>query len=235
MESIPKPEVKRLLDDLILIEHSDPGGRGAGMATNTYALLADGKSLLVDATADYLLPAIREISREGYPPAGLLLTHRHVAGNADVLQALEEEFGVPIFLHPVDARHPQAIGAGVEFQDPTDSALLEEFGVEAVLFSGQTEGSVMLYRERDGLVVAGDSAMGPPKHRAAEGVERLVRPPVFTSVDDDQLRRNWERFDRPVAHLAPFHGAAYVGSYAGKMEDIMRPLLRAEPTLGLEG
>jgi glyoxylase-like metal-dependent hydrolase (beta-lactamase superfamily II) len=209
------------------------------MATNTYALLTDGKSLLVDAASGYLLPPIREIAGRGHAPAGLLLTHRHVAGNADILEAFQEEFGAPIFLHPIDAHHPQGARTGTEFRDPIGdpegSALLAEFGVEAVLFPGQTEGSVMLYRGRDGLVLAGDSAMVPPKWQAQEGVERLVRPPVYTSADDGRLRHNWERFDRPVSHLGPFHGAAYVGSYAGKMEDIMRPLLRAEPTLGLEG
>lgn len=228
------PQPRRLLDDLILLEHTDPGAQPAGMSTNAYVLLADGKALIVDAAFDYLLPPIREIADRGYPPAGLLLSHRHLAGNGDIFGAFREEFGAPIFLHPLDAAHPQAGGAGVEFRDPMESPLFSEFGAEVIHFPGQTEGSVMLYRRRDGLLLAGDSAMGPTNPQTAGGVERLIRPPVFTSTDDARLRRNWREFDGPVAHLCPYHGSAYVGR-GEEMEELMRPLVREEPTQGIEG
>ncbi|MDQ3783414.1 MAG: MBL fold metallo-hydrolase [Actinomycetota bacterium] len=234
MKATLSPEPRRLLDDLILLEHTDPGARPAGMSTNAYALLDDGKALLVDAAFDFLRPPTREIADEGYPPAGLLLSHRHLAGNGDMFEAFGEEFGVPIFLHPLDAAHPQAGGAGVKFRDPMESPLFAEFGAEVIHFPGQTEGSVMLYRRRDGLLLAGDSAMGPTNPQTASGVERLIRPPVFTSTDDAQLRRNWIEFDKPVAHLGPYHGSVYVGR-SEAMEELMRPLVREEPTLGVEG
>jgi glyoxylase-like metal-dependent hydrolase (beta-lactamase superfamily II) len=141
---------------------------------------------------------------------------------------------VPIFLHPLDAGHPQAKSAGMAFQDPMDSVMLAGFGLEVIHFPSQTEGSVMLYRRRDGLLLSGDSAMGTTGPQSAEGMERQIRPPVFTSVDDEGLRRNWTGFERPVAHFGPYHGSVYVDR-AGEMEAIMRPLMREEPTRGVEG
>jgi len=234
VEATSSPEPNRLLDDLILLEHTDPGARPAGMSTNAYVLLADGKALIVDAAFDYLLTPTREIAGRGYRPAGLLLSHRHLAGNGDMFGAFQEEFGAPIFLHPLDAAHPQAGGADVELRDPMESPLFAEFGVEVIHFPGQTEGSVMLYRRRDGLLLAGDSAMGPTNPQTASGVERLIRPPVFTSTDDAQLRRNWIEFAKPVAHLGPYHGSVYVDRDKA-MEGLMRPLVREEPTQGVEG
>ncbi len=234
MKATPSPEPKWLLEDLILLEHDDPGGREAGMSTNSYALLTEGKALIVDAAFEYLLPSIQAIAEGGYPPAALLLSHRHLAGNGDLFRAFKEEFDAPIFLHPLDVGHPQASGAGVRFQDPTESPLFAQFGVEVLHFPGQTEGSVMLYRQRDGLLLSGDSAMGTTGPQAAEGMERLIRPPVFTSVDDEGLRQNWLGFERAVSHLGPLHGSVYVDR-AEEIREVMRPLVRDEPTRGVEG
>lgn len=234
METTPiYPRPRRLLEDVVLLEHDDPGGRAAGRSTNSYVLLSRGKSLVVDAAFGYLLPAIRRVADEGYPPAGLFLSHRHLAGNGDLFGAFGREFGAPVFLHPLDAGHPQARSAGVRFEDPTRGATLsEEFGVEVVLFPGHTEGGAMLYRGRDGLVLAGDSAMGPTGPQAADGLERLIRPPIETNVDDEQLRLNWMGFARPVSHLGPYHGNAYMGR-GDELARIMRPLTREEPSRGM--
>lgn len=234
MSTLSGPKSRRLLDDLILLEHDDPGGREAGMSTNAYVLISDGKSLLMDVSYEHLLLLVRAVAGEGYPPAGLLLSHRHLAGNGDVFGTFEEEFDAPIFLHPLDTEHPQAKSAGVEFRNPMENTLFEEFGAEVMHFPGQTEGSVMLYRERDGLLLSGDSAMGPTNPQTAGGMERLIRPPLFTSVDDEGLRRNWMRFDRSVVHFGPLHGSVYMNR-ADRMEEIMHPLVREEPTQGVEG
>jgi hypothetical protein len=85
--------------------------------------------------------------------------------------------------------------------------VLREFGFEALLFPGQTAGSIMLYStNNEGLLLTGDSAMGTTADQAKAGLERLIRPPIETSVDDAELRRQWLAFDRPVATVLPFHG-----------------------------
>lgn len=227
------PRTRRLSDNLVLLEHDDPGGRAAGRSTNAYVLLAEGRSLVVDAAFGYLLPAIREIADGGHPPAGLFLSHRHLAGNGDVFRAFEREFGAPVFLSAVDAGHPQARSAGVRFEDPAGSATLaDEFGLRTVPFPGHTEGSVLIYQESSGLLLAGDSAMGTTRPQAARGLEHLIRPPIQTSADDGALRRGWLGFGLPVSHVGPYHGNAYVGR-GDELAGIMRPLGREEPTVGM--
>lgn len=223
-----------LLDDLVWLEHSDPGGAPAGLSTNAYALLSGDEALVVDADADYLLSPLAELAAAGHKPVGLVLSHRHLVGDGDVLAAFRDAYGAPVLLHPLDASHPQALFAGVEFADPAASPLPRRFGLEVIHFPGQTEGSVMLYRERDGLLLAGDSAMGTTTPQAERGLRRFVRPPQDTSVDDARLREEWLGFERrPVRHLAPLHGTPQVGHPDG--EELMGTLARAAPTVGMTG
>ena len=231
MTTLSTPKMIQLYDDFILLRHSDPGAQRGGMYTNSYAVLSDGKAVFVDAPFEELLPFIRQIAKD-YTPAALLLTHRHIA-HAEMLKVFEQEFGVPIFLHPIDAHHPQAAQArqaGITFQDPTKSDLFAPFDLEVQPFPGHTEESILAYWNRHGgVLLTGDAAMGPTVAQADEGMERLIRAPGAFNVDDAGVRRLWETFDKPVAGVAPFHGTVYVD----RKDDIgklMEPLTRPEPT-----
>ena len=235
MISSQGPTLTRLYNDLLVLGHSDPGTRRVGMSNNSYAVLSDGGAVYVDAPFEKLLPLVRQIAEEGYYPAALLLTHRHVAAQAEMLGAFEQEFGVPLFLHPVDARHPQAARTGFAFEDPTGSELLGRFGLDVRLFPGHTEGHVLVYWERHGgIVLTGDAAMGTTAEQDRDGLERLIRPPFNFNVDDEQIRRQWEEFDRPLSGAAPYHGTIYVDR-GDTIREILRPLSRSEPTRGLTG
>lgn len=225
--------IARLLDDLVRLEHSDPGGEPAGLSTNTYVVLAGDEALVVDAAFEYLLAPLAELDEAGSRPVGLVLSHRHLAGHGDLFAAFQAAYDAPVLLHPLDAAHPQARAAGLAFADTEASPLLDRFGLEAIHFPGQTEGSVLLYRERDGLLLAGDSAMGTTAPQAEQGLRRLVRPPEPTSLDDDQLREQWLAFGRPVRHLAPYHGSPQIGQ--SDIERLMRPLVRGAPTADVTG
>jgi hypothetical protein len=50
-----------------------------------------------------------------------------------------------VFLHPIDAKHRQAIVAEVQFENPIDHPLLAEFGIEALLFPGHTAGHIIFH------------------------------------------------------------------------------------------
>lgn len=118
-----------------------------------------------------------KVSDYGYSPAALVITHRHVVGLGDALSDLKTEFKIPLLLHPIDARHKQALAAGIPFDNPICHRVLSEFGFEALLFPGQTAGSIMLYSTNNGgLLLTGDSAMGTTADQAKAGLERLIRP-----------------------------------------------------------
>jgi glyoxylase-like metal-dependent hydrolase (beta-lactamase superfamily II) len=226
-----QPQTNHLRPDIVLIEYSDPGAEEFRLSTNTYALLNSGRMLLVDTNISSLLPFVRQLSDEGFSPSALVITHRHVVGLGDDLGDIKSEFKIPLLLHPIDAGHKQALTSGLSFENPVGHQTLSEFGFEALLFPGQTAGSIMLYSSsKGGVLLTGDSASGTTADQARAGLERLIRPPTDTSVDDAELRRQWLAFDRPVATVLPFHGTGYVGRSAEELASIMRPLGRSEPT-----
>ena len=137
-----------LRDDVVLIEHSDPGARQAQLSTNSYAVLRDGRALLLDTNFSMLVPFVRELAARGFTPAALVLSHRHVAGTGDAVRDLANEFKIPVLMHPTDAAHPQAAAARVPYENVMNHPLLAEFGVEAIHFPGHTAGHIALYGRR---------------------------------------------------------------------------------------
>jgi len=226
-----QPQMTHLRPDIVLIEHSDPGAEDVHLSTNTYALLNAGRMLLVDTNVSLLLPFVRQLSDDGFSPAALVITHRHVVALGDALSDLKTEFKIPLLLHPIDAKHKQAVAAGIPFENPIGHEVLSEFGFEALLFPGQTAGSIMLYSIKNGgILLTGDSASGTSADQAKAGLEHLIRPPIDTSVDDAELRRRWLAFYRPVATVLPFHGTGYIDRSAADLASIMQSLVGSEPT-----
>ena len=226
-----KPQMTRLLPDIALIESSDAGAEEAHLSTNKYALLNAGRMLLLDTNVSSLIPFVRQLSDDGYSPAALVLSHRHIVGLGDAIGDLSTEFKIPVLLNPIDAGHEQAMVSGIRFENPVGHPILGEFGFEALLFPGQTAGSIVLYTTKHrGVLLTGDSATGTNANQAKAGVERLVRPPIETSVDDAELREQWLAFDRPITTVLPFHGTGYIDRWAADIDSIMRPLMRPEPT-----
>lgn len=192
---------RALYDDLLLL----PGGADGGGAANGYALLAGGRMLLVDAVFRRQLVEARALRAEGFAPAALVLTHRHVAAQANALRAFHAELRVPVYLHRADAAHPHARNKGIPYSDPMGvDDVLSAFGVEAMDFPGHTEGHVLLrWSAHGGVLFTGNSA-------AAEADGALARPPAAFSHDDELLRRMWAGYHLPTATLCPFHGAPLV-------------------------
>jgi len=184
-----RPQLSRVRENLALLEYSDPGAVRARMSTNGFALLADKHMLLFDTGAEELLPLINQLRGQGFSPRGLVLSHRHIAGAGGAVPTIPREYGVPVLLHPLDARHPQAMAAGIAYEDPVGHPLLTAFGAEVVFLSGHTAGSIGLYLPHaGGTLLAGDAAMGPTAVQTANGVEYLIRPPVMMNVNDAELR-----------------------------------------------
>lgn len=228
---LQEPQMAFLRDDLVLLEHSDPGARHARLSTNAYAYLVDGRALLIDANIPALTQYVRQLADQGFRPAALYLSHRHVAGTGEGIGGIAREFKIPVLLHPVDARHRQASYAQVPFEDPTNHPALTAFGLDAIPFPGHTEGHTILYgASRGGIVFAGDAAMGTTAVEAESNVERLVRPPAQLSVDDGELRRQWLAFDKPVATVLPYHGTGYLDR--PDLSAILAPLVAVHSIAG---
>jgi hypothetical protein len=91
--------------------------------------------LLVDTNVSHLLPFVRQLSDDGFSPAALVITHRHVVGLGDALNDIKTEFKIPLLLHPIDAKHKQVVTAGIPFENPIGHRVLSEFGFEVISWS----------------------------------------------------------------------------------------------------
>jgi hypothetical protein len=123
------PQMTRLRPDIVLIEYSDAEEEELHLSTNTFALLNPGRMLLLDTNVSSLLPFVRQLSDDGYSPAALVLSHRHVVGLGDALGDLSAEFKIPVLLHPTDAGHEQAMDSSIQFENPVGHPILGEFGL----------------------------------------------------------------------------------------------------------
>lgn len=232
-----QPQMMNLNPNITLLEHSDPGAESSHMSTNAYAFLKDNQALLIDAGDSSLLPFIRQLNNQGFSPLVLVISHRHIVGQSgEALQSLTTEFQIPVLLHPIDAQHRQALSSNVQFENPIDHPMLKEFDLEALLFPGHTAGHTVLYSYNNGgLLFTGDAAMSTTVDQAEAGLERLIRPPIDFNVDDDKLREQWLNFNRPVSTVLPYHGTGYLDRSSSNMIELMRPLIRPEPTYDLFG
>ncbi len=197
---------RALQDNLFVLPHYEAEALAHGLPANAYALLSGPNAILVDAVFADIVPGLQTLISKGCRPVALVLTHRHVAAQADLLPEIARTFHIPVFLHPIDAAHPQAKQTGFPYSDPAGASLFADLGIEIRLFPGHTEGHVALYtKQAGGLLIAGDCAVGPT---IAEAADRwtLVRPPVFLNVDDDELRQAWEGLSLPVSAIVTYHG-----------------------------
>lgn len=180
---------------------------------------------------DYLFDPIRDVIGSGLKVAGFIFSHSHVVANGNFISTFKKEFDVPFFLHPMD----QAFFIGFEFTNPINHKVINDFNIEAIHFPGHTPGHIILYNyANDGLLLAGDAAMGPTDAQTENGLERLIRVPARLSYDDELIRQNWLHFNRQVSHVAPYHGSIYINKQKS-LPQIMKPLTRVEITHDLTG
>lgn len=223
-------EPQALFDDVWLLPQAEAPTGPTGRPPNSYALLIEGRSVLLDAPFRRLLPALRRLADDGHPPDALVLSHRHVAAQADGFEAIQDAFGGTLFLHPADARHPSVRNLGFGFEDPMEPALRDGAGLEVLHVPCHTAGSVMLYTERHGgVLLAGDSAVGPGP-RQPRGTHRLERPPTISPDADARLRVLWKSWNRPLCAVLPLHGQTYLQEDLpdGDLRAVMQPLWEGE-------
>ncbi|CAN5558228.1 hypothetical protein BH24ACT22_BH24ACT22_09570 [soil metagenome] len=226
MHDFFSPETQILFDDLLLLPQEGASTGPTGRPPNSFAILTERRSILFDAPYSWVIPAVRRLRDEGYPPAALVLSHSNVAGQGDAFDVMTDEFAVPVLLHPADAVVSESRRTGVECEDPRESEVLAGAGLEVFHFPGHTEGSILLYWENHGGVAfAGDSAVGPGPKQDPDP-PRLVRAPAINAEADEGLRELWRTFDKPLRTVCPLHGAVYLDR--DDMKEIMHPLFEGD-------
>ena len=98
MHGFFSPQTQPLFENILLLPQEEAQTGPTGRPPNSCALLfEDGRSVLFDAPYRRLLPSLRQLGDDGYPPAALVLSHHHVTGEASIVQ---EATGVPALSAP---------------------------------------------------------------------------------------------------------------------------------------
>ncbi|GAA5333985.1 MULTISPECIES: MBL fold metallo-hydrolase [Thermus] len=185
------------------------GPERLAFAANLYRVEAEGGYFLVDAGLPW--EAGKLLSLLGSPPLFLFLTHHHLdhAGGA---RALWEQYGVPVFAHPLEwpyltgekPRPPLPIPllgrrlANLAPPLPKEALRPAEEGTalagwRVVHLPGHTLGQVGLFRE--GVLLAGDALRG-------KGL-----PPRFINEDHALAKRTVRKIlDLGAQRVYPGHG-----------------------------
>ena len=197
------------------------------LIVNVYFVGDADEWVLVDTglpyTAERILRAARERFGGAFPKA-IILTHAHF-DHVGAAGALAEHWGVPIYVHPLEL--PYLTGADYPPPDPTvggglmalSSPLFPHSGVHlenrvrplpddgSVPFMpewrmihtpGHTAGHISLFRERDGVLIAGDAFVATKQEslRAVLQQRKEVHaPPAYFTPD-------WQRAKDSVRRLA---------------------------------
>lgn len=210
----------RLADDLALFRVAKARFRFG----QSYALLRDDATVLVDAVHASCRDAIDGVLADAARPALLLLTHADLLGQAwGPPQALADWLGAPVAIHQADRRGTAARPVTFGERAPDDvNGLLVDLGLRATPVPGHTPGSLVTV-SREGYVFCGDAAVGPSYDgRTGPGVGEWTHPPI-AEPDWDAFEAGWRAVVGPARALLPLHGQPAFGDRAdGTLLDLLR-------------
>ncbi|GAA0871689.1 hypothetical protein GCM10009117_08350 [Gangjinia marincola] len=197
---------------------------------NTYAIrhLDYQKILLIDAVRPENKEALQHFKDSGYEIAGIVLTHGDLLDQAYTsLDEIANEWDTTIYMHLMDAKNQ----SGAVEDVMTEPDALKAFGLKVYHMPGHTSGSIMLYTGiNEGMLFTGDSAVGSPYESDEYYFER---PPITNEQTDYGLIEAWRSFNEPVRHMLPLHGKPQFDMTDQQQADMIRNLIKDEPTKSL--
>lgn len=213
------PDSQTILGPALLLPQEGSGSGGSKRPMNSFAILRDDHSVLVDAAFSWTVEGIRKLVADGRPPRALVLSHGDVVGSADALGDIAAEFGIPVMLHPLDAARDEASATGIEFVDPIHSDLLDASNVVRMHVPGHTPGSTMLWIEDEGgILFTGDCAVGLGPEQGAPDAEPTLQRPTMSDERRVEFVQSWHRAvaSHPVAAILPLHGQCLLQADVGE-------------------
>lgn len=183
----------------------------------------DGNWVLVDAGLKWSAPKIKKMAQQLFgdsKPSAIILTHGHF-DHVGSLQTLAEEWNVPIYAHYLEIPYltgkssypppdPSAGGGLVSWMswtypnDPINvwnhiNVLPENNGVPGLPewkylhTPGHAPGHISLYRETDGVLIAGDALVTTDQQSAFSvmfQIKKVCGPPKYFTYDWAQARQS---------------------------------------------
>jgi glyoxylase-like metal-dependent hydrolase (beta-lactamase superfamily II) len=184
-----------------------------------------------------ILRAIRERFGPNARPSAILLTHGHF-DHVGALTQLINLWGVPVYVHPMEMPYldgrssypppdPTVGGGAMALMSPLYPkaplfigehlrALPQDFtvpglsGWQWIPTPGHTPGHVSLFRERDGVLIAGDAFVTTRQESAIAAIMQPVEvngPPAYFTPDWESAKRSvWRLAELEPVIVATGHG-----------------------------
>ena len=235
VRAAPPGEGVRLAGDLSLFRVAKARFRFG----QSYALLRDDATVLVDAVHAATRDAVEHVLAEAAPVAALLLTHADLLDQAfGPVEALADWVGAPVVIHEADRRgtaaRPLTFGSRA---DDDANGLLTDLEVMAYPVPGHTPGSTVFVSLRERYVFCGDAAVGPAydpsavSGRGGAGIGTWSHAPI-ADADWPTFVDGWRAVAAAPRAVLPLHGRPALRLDAGAHDGTLLDRLRdggAEP------
>jgi|GEM_PF-3018226 len=176
----------------------------------SYGLLHDGGTILIDAVHEITKPAVDDLLMR-HPPKALLITHSDL---------LEQAFGTPADLSAWLGNLPVLIhsrdGGNLDGLMPleTSTAIMGDLATSFYHVPGHTPGSVAYFHMPTGYLFTGDNIVG--NNYAAEEQE-FTHVPFGKDQPWYEFVNGWEAIPRNIVNgVFPLHGQPSFGEDSGQ-------------------
>lgn len=190
---------------------------------------------------------VAEVIADSAPPSAIIMTHGHFDHRGS-LQELADEWNVPVFCHPMEAPYlngkasypppDPSVGGGMLatlsfmfpktpiditehlFTLPEDGTVPHLDGWRYIHTPGHTAGHISLFRERDGVLIAGDALVTTQQESVvavATQAKVLSGPPKYFTADWGASARSVKELTNLEPNvIATGHGQSAYGDPARK-------------------
>ena len=178
-------------------------------AGQSYGILHDGGTVLIDAVHEVTKPAVDGLLAR-HPPKALLITHSDLLAQAfGSPEELSAWLGnVPVLIHSADSGNLTGL-----MPLETSTALIADLGFFTYHIPGHTPGSTAYFYHGKGWLFTGDAIVG---NNYEKDEQEWTHPPL---LEDDFLTTvlGWEKVPlNLVGGVFPLHGQVGVGVEAGQ-------------------